>query len=75
MPKAVYPQAPIPCRMRVLLIACLVLATVLAAAPLAEAKPDPLVHTCNDVTDPCWNGSLLCFSFSQQMPTCLPVGR
>ncbi|HUR61758.1 MAG TPA: hypothetical protein VM286_05275 [Candidatus Thermoplasmatota archaeon] len=61
--------------MRALLLTCLVLTIAFVGfSGTAAAQPDPLVHTCSAVTQPCWNGSLFCFHFSQQMPTCLPIG-
>jgi hypothetical protein len=61
--------------MRALLLTCLVLGAALVGfAGTATAAPPPLVNGCNFATNPCWNGSLACFWFSQQMPTCLPVG-
>jgi hypothetical protein len=58
----------------ILVIGLVLTGALLGLAGSASAQPPPLVHGCNGVNDPCWNGSLACFWFSQQMPTCLPIG-
>ena len=56
--------------MRTLLIVASALA--LAATCLAgTAAAAPPVGGCNAVTNHCWDGSLLCFWISQQVPFCV----
>jgi hypothetical protein len=60
--------------MRALLLTMLVLGIAFAAAPVADAQPQPLVGGCNEFTNPCWNGAVACVWISQQVPQCVKSG-
>jgi hypothetical protein len=58
--------------MRILLASTLALAFAgLFLVGTASAAP-PLVGQCNAVTNPCWNGALVCVGISEQVPFCVP---
>jgi hypothetical protein len=56
--------------MRALLATTFALAfAALCLAGTASAAPP--VGGCNAVTNPCWNGALVCVGISQQVPVCV----